>query len=242
MMSAKDSADFVIFDKDANLLFDMSCADMIQGMENAGGVGGMPPQLEGLVDKTWLFKIEAKANHNPRFEQSYRVRKICTDAAIIQLLNEKWDKEEAAVRKSQNVCLSGESEDDDESDDVTESDDHGGDDDGALSSDNDQEQYHEFTVKVTEAFAYTNQVFYFPNITSKYVLDREQNKIVLRDEDTGRLCSCSIKTAKRYKFERYLADGWNDFKNELNLRPGDLLFCAIQEPPTHMNVRIIRDA
>jgi hypothetical protein len=64
----------------------------------------MPPQLEGLVDKTWLFKIEAKANHNPRFEQSYRVRKICTDAAIIQLFNEKWDKEEAAVRKSQNVC------------------------------------------------------------------------------------------------------------------------------------------
>jgi hypothetical protein len=56
-----------------------------------------------LVDKTWLFKVESKANHNQRFEQSFRVRKLCTDAAIIQQFKEKWDNEEAAVGKAINV-------------------------------------------------------------------------------------------------------------------------------------------
>jgi hypothetical protein len=56
-----------------------------------------------LVDKTWLFKVESKANHNQRFEQSFRVRKLCTDAAIIQQFKEKWDNEEAVVGKAINV-------------------------------------------------------------------------------------------------------------------------------------------
>ncbi|MCH85949.1 replication protein A 70 kDa dna-binding subunit, partial [Trifolium medium] len=104
VMDTTDSATFVIFDKDANLLLDMSCAEMIREMEITGTVGLMPPQLQELVDKTWLFKIEAKANQNPNFEQSFRVRKICTDAAIIDQFLAKWNKEEAAVGKSLNEC------------------------------------------------------------------------------------------------------------------------------------------
>jgi hypothetical protein len=65
--------------------------------------GVVPALLDTLVDKTWLFKVESKANHNQRFEQSFRVRKICTDADIIQQFQEKWDSEEAAVVKSINV-------------------------------------------------------------------------------------------------------------------------------------------
>ncbi|GAU42088.1 hypothetical protein TSUD_134720 [Trifolium subterraneum] len=68
----------------------------------AGGVGAMPPQLHSLIDNTWLFKVEAKANQNQRFEQSFRVKKICTDAAIITQFQLKWDKEEAAFSKSTN--------------------------------------------------------------------------------------------------------------------------------------------
>jgi hypothetical protein len=65
--------------------------------------GVVPALLDTLVDKTWLFKVESKPNHNQRFEQSFRVRKLCTDAAIIQQFKEKLDKEEADVGKSINV-------------------------------------------------------------------------------------------------------------------------------------------
>ncbi|GAU21859.1 hypothetical protein TSUD_33550 [Trifolium subterraneum] len=51
-----DSATLVIFDKEASLIFNMSCADMIQVVDLAVGVGIVSPLLEGLVEKTWLFK------------------------------------------------------------------------------------------------------------------------------------------------------------------------------------------
>jgi hypothetical protein len=65
----------------------------------------VPPLLEGLVEKTWLFKVEAKPSHNPKFEPSYRVRKICTDDAIIKQFKDKWDAEDAKFRKNRNVCI-----------------------------------------------------------------------------------------------------------------------------------------
>ncbi|KAK2455293.1 replication protein A 70 kDa DNA-binding subunit E [Trifolium repens] len=99
VMDNTDSAIFVIFDKDASSLFDLSCADMVQALESGARAGVVPALFEALVDKTWLFKVESKANHNQRFEQSFRVRKLCTDAAIIQQFKEKWDNEEAAVGK-----------------------------------------------------------------------------------------------------------------------------------------------
>ncbi|KAK2409538.1 replication protein A 70 kDa DNA-binding subunit E [Trifolium repens] len=104
VMDNTDSAIFVIFDKDASSLFDLSCADMVQALETGARAGVVPALFEALVDKTWLFKVESKANHNQRFEQSFRVRKLCTDAAIIQQFKEKWDNEEAAVGKAINEC------------------------------------------------------------------------------------------------------------------------------------------
>ncbi|KAK2449021.1 replication protein A 70 kDa DNA-binding subunit E [Trifolium repens] len=102
VMDNTDSAIFVIFDKDASSLFDLSCADMVQALDSGARAGVVPALFEALVDKTWLFKVESKANHNQRFEQSFRVRKLCTDAAIIQQFKEKWDNEEAAVGKAIN--------------------------------------------------------------------------------------------------------------------------------------------
>jgi hypothetical protein len=66
--------------------------------------GGLPPQIGGMVDKTWLFKVETKPSFNPRFEQSFRVRKICTDESIIDQFKAKWDKEDATFIKNSNVC------------------------------------------------------------------------------------------------------------------------------------------
>ncbi|KAK2429567.1 replication protein A 70 kDa DNA-binding subunit E [Trifolium repens] len=67
------------------------------------GAGGLPPQIADMVEKTWLFKVETKPSFNPRFEQSFRVRKICTEEAIINKFKVKWDKEDATFIKNSNV-------------------------------------------------------------------------------------------------------------------------------------------
>ncbi|KAK2458441.1 replication protein A 70 kDa DNA-binding subunit E [Trifolium repens] len=100
VMDDTDSGTFVIFDRDASVLFNMSCADMIEGPARVAG--GLPPQIGGMVDKTWLFKVETKPSFNPRFEQSFRVRKICTDEDIINQFKAKWDKEDATFIKNSN--------------------------------------------------------------------------------------------------------------------------------------------
>jgi hypothetical protein len=64
----------------------------------------LPLEIAELVEKTWLFKVEAKPSFNPRFEQSFRVRKICRDSAIINQFKAKWEKEEATFIKNVNVC------------------------------------------------------------------------------------------------------------------------------------------
>jgi hypothetical protein len=58
-----------------------------------------------LVDKTRLFKVEAKPSHNPKFEQSFRVRKICTDDAIIKQFTDKWEQEVVVLMKNNNVSI-----------------------------------------------------------------------------------------------------------------------------------------
>ncbi|GAU46337.1 hypothetical protein TSUD_401960 [Trifolium subterraneum] len=72
VMDQTDHATFVIFDKDASSLFNMSCADMFESNQRLGGVGVVPPQIGMLADKNWLFKVETKPTSNPRFEQTFR--------------------------------------------------------------------------------------------------------------------------------------------------------------------------
>ncbi|WJX26974.1 hypothetical protein P8452_64171 [Trifolium repens] len=131
---------------------------------------------------------------------------------------------------------SGENEDSDDSDDNGESDDNEIDD----GDDVDPADFNEFEVVVTHALATSNQVFHFPNRTSRYVLEDGQEQIFLRDMDTGRLWNCTIKVADRNPNERMLTAGWYEFKNLKRLRAGDKLMCEVQDPPTHMNVKVVR--
>jgi len=98
-MDNTDSAILVIFDRDATLLFGESCANLLQ----TAVPGVLPSQISGLVDRTLLFKVEAKPNANQRFEQSFRVRKICADAEIVKQFKDKWEREEAIFLKNTNV-------------------------------------------------------------------------------------------------------------------------------------------
>ncbi|PNX56407.1 hypothetical protein L195_g049864, partial [Trifolium pratense] len=105
----------------------------------------------------------------------------------------------------------------------------------------DPSSYYMFDVKMSESAVRTNQVFHFPNKTSKYVLWDKQTMIRLRDLATGRVYPCTIITSGRYTHEKYLGDGWYDFKFDKDLRVGDTLRCEIDEDARFMNVEVIRN-
>jgi len=44
----------------------------------------LPKEFEVLFNKTVLFKVQSRNEDNFRFEQSLRVKKVCTDEFIIQ--------------------------------------------------------------------------------------------------------------------------------------------------------------
>jgi len=43
----------------------------------------LPKEFEDLLKKTVLFKVQSRNQDNFRFEQSFRVKKLCTDQLII---------------------------------------------------------------------------------------------------------------------------------------------------------------
>jgi len=44
----------------------------------------LPKEFEVLIDKTHLFKVECKNDYNSKFEQSFRVKKVCMDEKVIE--------------------------------------------------------------------------------------------------------------------------------------------------------------
>ncbi|PNY13471.1 hypothetical protein L195_g010126 [Trifolium pratense] len=117
-----------------------------------------------------------------------------------------------------------------------------GNDDDVVADDEHPNRYNHFDVKITESMAYKNQVLHFPNLTSKHALRTSQKTIYIRDINTGRVINCKILTSSRYKYERYLGDGWYEFKDELQLTPGDVLKFSVEDPPHYLNVLVIRAA
>ncbi|XP_039687358.1 uncharacterized protein [Medicago truncatula] len=95
-----DCATFVLFDRDATMLFNKSCADILETHRADEGV--LPTEIGALVNCTYLFKVEFKTAISPRFEQSFRVKKVCTDGVIINQFKAKWAKEEATFIKNTN--------------------------------------------------------------------------------------------------------------------------------------------
>jgi hypothetical protein len=73
------------------------------------------------------------------------------------------------------------------------------------------------------------------------VLKNKQKRIFIRDVDIGKIQKCTITTAGRYGYEKYITKGWNDYKIERGLRAGDIVRFNIEEPPQYVNVRVIRN-
>jgi len=44
----------------------------------------LPKEFEVLIDKIYMFKVECKNDYNSKFEQSFRVKKVCMDEKVIE--------------------------------------------------------------------------------------------------------------------------------------------------------------
>ncbi|MCI30518.1 ATP-dependent DNA helicase PIF1, partial [Trifolium medium] len=60
-MDDTDSATLVLFDRDAAMLFNRSCAEVLRNRDMRAGHGVLPPEIQALINSTYLFKVECKA-------------------------------------------------------------------------------------------------------------------------------------------------------------------------------------
>ncbi|XP_027911542.1 uncharacterized protein LOC114170253 [Vigna unguiculata] len=84
VIDATDSTTFVVFDRDASAMLKKSCSDILDLQDKYTTAGNLPKEFEVLIDKTYLFKVECKNDYNSKFEQSFRVKKVCMDEKIIE--------------------------------------------------------------------------------------------------------------------------------------------------------------
>ncbi|KAK2401733.1 replication protein A 70 kDa DNA-binding subunit E [Trifolium repens] len=102
VMDDTDSATFVFFDRDATMLFNKSCADVLRNGDTRATPSVLPAEIKASINSTYLFKVECKAPVSYRFEQFFRVRKICTDMVLINQFKSKWEHEESSFVKNTN--------------------------------------------------------------------------------------------------------------------------------------------
>ncbi|QCD86309.1 Replication factor A [Vigna unguiculata] len=84
VIDATDSTTFVVFDRDASAILKKSCSDILDLQDKNTAAGNLPKEFEVLINKTYLFKVECKNDYNSKFEQSFRVKKVCMDEKIIE--------------------------------------------------------------------------------------------------------------------------------------------------------------
>ncbi|XP_068487118.1 uncharacterized protein [Phaseolus vulgaris] len=79
-----DSTTFVLFDRDATTLINKSCAELFESHDKNGDSGVLPKDFDLLIDKVLLFKVGCVKDQYLRFDQSFRVKKVCIDDSTIQ--------------------------------------------------------------------------------------------------------------------------------------------------------------
>ncbi|QCD92785.1 replication factor A1 [Vigna unguiculata] len=84
VIDATDFTTFVVFDRDASAMLKKTCSDILDLQDKNTASGNLPKEFEVLIDKTYLFKFECKNDYNSKFDQSFRVKKICMDEKVIE--------------------------------------------------------------------------------------------------------------------------------------------------------------
>ncbi|ESW21756.1 hypothetical protein PHAVU_005G096800 [Phaseolus vulgaris] len=79
-----NSTTFVLFDRDATTLINKSCAELFESHDKNVDSGVLPKDFDLLIDKVVLFKVGCVKYQYLRFDQSFRVKKVCIDDSTIQ--------------------------------------------------------------------------------------------------------------------------------------------------------------
>ncbi|XP_057440291.1 uncharacterized protein LOC130732203 [Lotus japonicus] len=81
-------ASFAIFDTDCENILKKSCRELVLGSKGKS-VEEYPDAIKALIGKEAIFKVEKSSDHGMKYDDSYKVKKICDDLSIIQLFKDK---------------------------------------------------------------------------------------------------------------------------------------------------------
>ncbi|KAJ1406482.1 hypothetical protein SESBI_25026 [Sesbania bispinosa] len=95
-----ESAHFVLFDFEAASLLSMSCASIVGDAKVP--TLDYPSELDMLIGKELLFKVEVKAECAFKFDDSFKIRRTCDDDDIIQEF-----KNDGSIRTPEKIKLKG---------------------------------------------------------------------------------------------------------------------------------------
>ncbi|XP_057433924.1 uncharacterized protein LOC130726638 [Lotus japonicus] len=74
---AFDCGTFVIFGTDCQLLLNKSCKELVM-ISKAKSPYEYPAEIETIIGRELLFKAEKSIGHGTKFDDSYKVKKICS--------------------------------------------------------------------------------------------------------------------------------------------------------------------
>ncbi|KAJ1384828.1 Nucleic acid-binding, OB-fold [Sesbania bispinosa] len=84
---AEDTAAFVMFDADAEVLTGTPCDQLVSAYKD-GGSDEMPLELVNLGGKEVLFRVEKAYDYAFKYDDTFRVKNICVDEEIMEHFRE----------------------------------------------------------------------------------------------------------------------------------------------------------
>ncbi|XP_057417149.1 uncharacterized protein LOC130711499 [Lotus japonicus] len=82
-------ATFVLFDTDCQHILKKSCREIVLCSKGKSADEEYPDVMKSIIGKEVLFKVEKSSDHGMKYDDSYKVKKICDDLAIIELFKDK---------------------------------------------------------------------------------------------------------------------------------------------------------
>ncbi|XP_057452543.1 uncharacterized protein LOC130744368 [Lotus japonicus] len=83
----EEDASFVMFDTDCQNVLMKTCKELVIGSKVKSN-SELPQVLKTLIGKEFLFKIEKSADHGAKYDDSYKVKKVCADQNVIDLFKD----------------------------------------------------------------------------------------------------------------------------------------------------------
>ncbi|XP_057428167.1 uncharacterized protein LOC130721389 isoform X2 [Lotus japonicus] len=83
-----DSAIFVMFDTDSQQLLGKTCKELV--VTSKGKYSHeYPHEIRSIVGTELLFKVEKSPDHGTKFDESFKIKKICADRAVIEAFKDE---------------------------------------------------------------------------------------------------------------------------------------------------------